>query len=153
VVRWLVDQHRRDTQEIIVAMSLEPSAAMPALRALQGKIAAQRAEIGFGGFFVETPLNLYLAWYGSQRRVDALRAVEAIRHYAATHDGKLPESLDQITETPVPGDVLTGKPFSFERAGEAAILSAPGVPVERGQLAAVRYRITLQEAKPAPATK
>jgi len=45
------------------------------------------------------------------QRVAALRVVEAIRLHAASHDGKLPEELNQVTEVPVPDDPATGKPF------------------------------------------
>jgi len=59
------------------------------------------------------------------RRVAALRVVEAIRLYAASHDGKLPEELNQMTVVPVPEDPATGKPFEYRRDGAAAVLALP----------------------------
>ena len=59
------------------------------------------------------------------RRVAALRVVEAIRLYAASHDGMLPEELNQITEVPVAEDPATGKPFEYRRDGAAAVLALP----------------------------
>jgi len=59
------------------------------------------------------------------RRIDVLRVIEAIRLYAAAHDGALPEALEQITEVAVPIDPATGKPFLYRRAGSAALLHAP----------------------------
>src|SRR5271157_861402 len=59
------------------------------------------------------------------RRVAALRVVEAIRLYAASHGGKLPEELNQVTEVPVPEDPATGKPFEYRRDGAAAVLALP----------------------------
>lgn len=55
----------------------------------------------------------------------ALQTVEALRHYAATHDGQLPDSLDQLTETPAPDDPATGKPFEYQRDGNVAIIEGP----------------------------
>ena len=52
------------------------------------------------------------------RRVAALRVVEAIRLYAASHDGKLPEQSEQVTEVPVPDDPATGKPLEYRRDGD-----------------------------------
>jgi hypothetical protein len=154
VVRWLVEQHRRHSDEIVATSSLEPAAALPALRALQDRLTAFRTDMGFGGLLLaETPLNYYLSQRAVERRIDALRTVEAIRHYAATHAGKRPDSLDQITETPGPSDLLTGPPFQYERAGGAAILSAPGIPVAAGRYGDIHYRIVLRDAKPAPAAK
>ena len=54
------------------------------------------------------------------RRVAALRVVEAIRMHAATHGGSLPESLDKITEVPVPFDPVTGQPFGYHLEGGRA---------------------------------
>ncbi|MFI5454753.1 MAG: hypothetical protein ACHRXM_04820 [Isosphaerales bacterium] len=64
------------------------------------------------------------------RRVAALRVIEALRMYAAAHHGSLPESLNQITEVPVPDDPATGKPFEYRCTGNSAILSGPpaGLP-------------------------
>src|SRR5262249_34960645 len=59
------------------------------------------------------------------RRFAALRCVEAIRLYMATHDGKLPASLKDITEVPIPVDPLTELPFEYELKGDTARLSAP----------------------------
>jgi hypothetical protein len=149
LVRWLVDTHRRQMDEITTVMALEPSVAIPALRSLQERIKTFREEIGFPGLLVaETPLNLYLSVGGSQRRIDALRSVEAIRHYAATHAGKLPETLDQITDTPIPLDGLTGKPFQYERStDDAAVISAPGIATPTGQYPGLGYRLVLKAAK------
>ncbi len=48
------------------------------------------------------------------RRIAALRVVEAIRMHAATHDGALPKSLDEIEVVPVPPDPVTNQPFHYE---------------------------------------
>ncbi len=65
------------------------------------------------------------------RRVAALRCVEAVRLYAAGHDGKLPASLDDIRDVPVPDDPVTGKPFGYRLVGDRAFFSSapfPGQP-------------------------
>jgi hypothetical protein len=76
--------------------------------------------------------NALLANARIERLLDALQCVEAIRMYAAEHDGALPESLDAMTETPVPIDPVTGKPFEYKKVDDAtATLSAsypPGGP-------------------------
>ena len=62
------------------------------------------------------------------RQLDALQCIEAIRLYAAAHEGKLPASLEAITEAPVPLDPATGKPFVYKVDGDSATLSAPVPP-------------------------
>jgi hypothetical protein len=76
----------------------------------------------------------------AQRRIAALRAVEAIRMYAASHDGAPPERLDAVEAVPVPRDPTTGEPFAYRREGDAAILSSPA-PGDGGP--ALEYRITI----------
>src|SRR5439155_21045324 len=55
------------------------------------------------------------------QRLALLRCVEALRMYAAEHDGKLPEKLDDVG-VPLPPDPYTGKPFRYERDGPTAHL-------------------------------
>jgi hypothetical protein len=147
-VRWLVEQHHRQTQEITATMSLEGPAALEALRALQDRIEGFRKEIGFPGLLcTEIPHGLYLSCHSVQRRIDALRCVEAIRNFTATNSGTLPDTLDQITETPVPNDLLTGKPFQYERSGGSATLSAPDIASITGRAPRVHYRLTIRAAE------
>jgi hypothetical protein len=75
------------------------------------------------------------------RQVATLRVIEAIRLYAAAHDGKLPESLDRITEVPAPEDPATGKPFIYRRAGDGAILHGPRAELRKPW---TTYRITIR---------
>ncbi|MDG3005047.1 hypothetical protein [Paludisphaera mucosa] len=75
------------------------------------------------------------------RRVALLRVVEAIRIHAAGHGGALPKSLDDVKEVPIPADPATGRPFSLELEGDAAVLTAPEVP----DLFTPEYRITIRK--------
>jgi hypothetical protein len=79
------------------------------------------------------------------QRIAALRCVEAIRLYAAGHDGKLPASLSDIKEVPVPDDPMTGKPFDYKMDGNKAILSAAVSPTSaQSPENALRYELTLE---------
>ncbi len=57
-----------------------------------------------------------------------VRYIEAIRLYAANHNGSLPPSLEAITEAPVPIDPATGKFFDYKVDGSTATLTAPAPP-------------------------
>jgi hypothetical protein len=74
------------------------------------------------------------------RKIAALRAIEALRLHAAAHDGKLPEVLDQIKAVPIPGDPMTGKPFEYRHEGDAAVLTGTASPAFR-----LVYRITIRK--------
>ncbi len=57
------------------------------------------------------------------RQIAALTCVEAIRNYAAEHDGKLPGSLGDMTDTPAPLNPRTGEPFEYHVDGATATLA------------------------------
>ncbi len=55
------------------------------------------------------------AFARSERSNAVLRLLEALRIYAAAHEGRLPDTLGDVTEVPVPIDPFTGKPFEYRR--------------------------------------
>jgi hypothetical protein len=61
----------------------------------------------------------------TEREIAILRIFEAIRLYAAAHNGQLPDKLSDITEVPVPIDPILGTAFIYHRIEDAAILEAP----------------------------
>jgi hypothetical protein len=79
-----------------------------------------------------------------ERNLAALRVVEALRLYAAAHDGKLPAKLSDITEVPLPDDPGTGKPFDYKLDGDTATVTSdvPGDPVP---VNGIRFRVTLRK--------
>jgi hypothetical protein len=79
------------------------------------------------------------------RRFAALRCVEAIRLYLANHDGKLPASLKDVTEVPIPVDPMTDLPFEYEVKGDTARLTAPAWPGEKlGPGYGLSYELTIR---------
>jgi hypothetical protein len=73
---------------------------------------------GFGLGFPAVE-KVYNAVGRLERRFEALRTIEAIRLYAAAH-GKLPASLTDITEVPVPSDPVSRQPFEYIVRGDRA---------------------------------
>lgn len=61
----------------------------------------------------------------SERANALLRLIEALRLYAAAHEGRLPETLGDITAVPIPIDPITGKPFEYRREGDRAFIEGP----------------------------
>jgi hypothetical protein len=64
-----------------------------------------------------------------EQRVFVLRHVEALRMYAAAHDGKLPAKLSDCG-VPLPNDPFTGKPFRYEANGATTHLRGGNVHYE-----------------------
>ena len=89
--------------------------------------------------------NVHRASVRFDRRLAALRCVEAVRLHAAAHGGKLPATLGAITAVPVPPDPATGKEFTYQAAGNKATLSGPAPPGETPlPHNTVHYEITLE---------
>jgi hypothetical protein len=84
----------------------------------------------------------------TERKFAALRCIEALRLYAAANGGKLPESLADITEVPIPVDPWSGKAFDYRVEGSRSFLSAPTPP--EGLVHpnfSLRYELSIRPAK------
>jgi tetratricopeptide (TPR) repeat protein len=77
------------------------------------------------------------------RHLAALQCVEALRLYAANHNGKFPNELTDVTEVALPNDPFTQKPFVYSRTGSRAVLE--GTAPEGGTAKdAIRYVLNLK---------
>jgi hypothetical protein len=76
--------------------------------------------------------------------LNGLQCVEAIRHYAATHDGQLPENLSDISQIEVPKDVVSGKAFEYRCTSSGATLQS-AIPKGGKERDAVHYEIILKK--------
>jgi hypothetical protein len=96
-------------------------------------------------FFGPIPYEkVFAAIDRTDRRFAALRCVEAVRLYAAGHDGRLPAALADVTEVPVPPDPVTGKPFEYEAHGDTARLAQPLPAGAKPPPAMLVYELTVQ---------
>ena len=83
---------------------------------------------GYGGLIASLLLPAVNAARSAEVRFQwqtgALRTVEAVRMHAAA-TGKLPNSLDEVTEVPLPENPATGKRYDYRLDGDAAVLELP----------------------------
>lgn len=76
-----------------------------------------------------------------QRRIEQLRIIEALRAYAAAHDGKLPNSLSDLS-LPISENPADGKPFAYaHKNNEATLRTNDGTRFQ------VQYRIRIRGRK------
>jgi len=67
-------------------------------------------------------------------KIKGLMVLEAIRMHAAENDGRLPESLAEITVVPVPDECpLTGEPYEYQFKDGVASLIVPSMPEKFGR--------------------
>lgn len=82
------------------------------------------------------------------RQIAALRTIEALRLYAAGHDGKFPAKLSDLTEAPAAIDPVTGKPFEYRVVdGKAIVLGPPPEGDQPNESSVVHYEVTLRGAE------
>ena len=80
---------------------------------------------GLGGIGSPAYENVFKATNRLERRLAALRCVEALRMHAARH-GRWPARLEDVKDVPVPTDPLTGKPFDYQfRDANHAVVGTP----------------------------
>ena len=63
-----------------------------------------------------------------QREVALLRTLEALRIYGAAHQNRLPGTLADVTEVPIPDDPITGRPFEYTLQTGTALITGPPMP-------------------------
>jgi hypothetical protein len=149
VALYLVGRYRELRDDLFKANYLPAHQALSQHSAVEKRLeAAKSPAMAFfaallAGDGPVTSLRPFSSQLSLERRIAALRLIEALRLHAAAHDGALPETLDQISEVPVPDDPATGKPFVYRRAGSAALFHGPHAGL-RAPLAP--YRIVIRGA-------
>jgi hypothetical protein len=127
-----------------------PEAAPHVQRAIE-RIKAQARQEGYPSLASELLPALHhvlAAPLRVDRKLAALRCVEALRLYAAAHGGKLPARLDDVTDVPIPLDPRTGKPFDYRQGGGQATLTGPAPAGEKADNRnTIRYELTVRTAK------
>ena len=78
------------------------------------------------------------------RNIAAVRVIEALRMHTAAHGGELPDKLSDATESPIPDDPGTGKPFEYQSDGESATLISR-IPGEEIAKTGLRYRLVMKK--------
>ncbi len=81
------------------------------------------------------------------RNIAALRCVEAIRLYAAMHDGNLPSVLSNIKEVQVPNNPQTGQPFSYKLESGHGTLESPAIGNPPEATTALQWQISIANQK------
>ena len=145
LIRYLTHYFRELRDEVFKATYLPFAQGRPlaieAEKRLKSAPDTQAAELA--RLFLPAILKVQLADMRTERKLAALRAIEALRMHAA-RTGKLPDKLAEVKIVPIPNDPGTGKPFEYELVGRTATLTSriPGEPLNTTGL---RYRLTLRK--------
>jgi hypothetical protein len=145
LVLHLVGFTREYRDDYFKAMYLPYPQARPVAAAAEAlfKAAPGTEAKRFGELLFPAMLKVLTAQVRMERKIAALRVIEALRLHAAAHGGQLPDNLGDVTIVPIPSDPGTGQPFEYKRDGATAMLTShiPGEPLATTGL---RYRVTVK---------
>ncbi len=146
VLMYLLTQHELRSDEFTSVQNLPYWQARPFLKKWRDR--RELPNPGMFGSFLWTMLpsdHIFGMGPRMEREFTLLRHVEALRLYAALHQGRWPDSLDDLRELPLPVDPFTGKGFTYRHENKTAILEAfapPGmIPNEANW---IRYELTIR---------
>lgn len=140
---YLAGRHRELWDEVYRESYLPPRTAIERLADVGDRLrkASRPGPLAFFVAMIPSVRDVSASSLRFERRLDALRAIEALRMHAAAHGGQLPKALGEVKVVPVPDDPWTGRPFRYRLDGDAAVLEAEPIAIHRGTLA---YRITIR---------
>lgn len=150
VLLFALAEYDRLFDEMVKWQGLPYWQARPGLdKAIQGvkeeKVKAGELErIPLAALLIPAVEKVFFSTTRIDRKIAALRCIEAIRLYGAGHDGKLPGALSEITEVPIPIDPVTGKEFEYRVEEGKAVLAAPPPAGEKPSSGNyLKYELTL----------
>jgi hypothetical protein len=137
---------RRD--EVMKYMKLPAWQYGPLAEQIEKKREKGLWERGLFDEFVPALIKVRGAQTRLEQRIGLLRHVEAVRLFAAEHEGRLPQTLAEIS-VPLPDDPVTGKPFQYKLEGQTAhVRGTPPKGQEKNPGFNVRYEITVAAKDP-----
>jgi hypothetical protein len=140
--------------EMLMVHKLPPWEALPKAREFSRQVREKSRKIDNNGpaldlIFRQFPPahdRVLRAQIRADRRIAALRCVEAIRLYAASHDGQVPARLSDIKDVTLPVDPLVGKPFEYKVVEKTAVLKGAIPPDEKNRQGEwITYEVTIKK--------
>ena len=111
VVVYQTEQYDRYRDEVLKLLTLPTWQARAGIEGVTGDVIRLRQANPFITMLFPAVMKVYEARSRSESAVASLRAAEALRLYAAAHDGKAPAQFTDMKAVPLPIDPLTGKGF------------------------------------------
>lgn len=138
------NQYREAFDERVRLTYLPYWAAYPELKKLNASKKGLDIPI-FGGIMPAID-RVWFSRVKHERHLAILRTIEALRLYAASHEGRFPAKLADMTETPVPVDPVTGVDFEYTSTEDKATLRAPTPTGEEPTTgSSLNYTLTLKK--------
>jgi hypothetical protein len=119
---YVIEQFQADSDEYYMMANLPYPQLLPLAKKLTQRLNETKASQA-AGLWNQSFDRRVMVYARTDRQLAALGAVEAIRSFAAAHNGQLPQSLNAIVDTPAPLNPATGVAFEYHVEGNVATLS------------------------------
>ncbi len=146
-----LNRHRDVWEEQVACFSLPISRAFQELDRIERTAKKARADHKDDTLFAVMSLlypavqKVHFAHARLIRRIELIRTLEALRLQIATDEGKIPDSLDNVTVVEVPKDPFTNRPFEYAPSKNGFRLVAPPLPGLGRGMGEHIYDITLRK--------
>lgn len=140
-----VNQFEFWTQEIDKCLTLPFWQGFPLLVRAEDQMqrAASNSPWSLIKLFIPALKTAYANLARTDRRIALFRTVEAIRAYAASHNGQPPARLEDLTDMPAPLDPMTGQPFIYKVQGDEASIEGPTIDLAAPDPTGIRITLKI----------
>ncbi len=143
-VRYFVSEYIRVSDRALAAMAVGPHEGLDFVREMSAEREARKQDLLDVSELTVSPLLAVRTTWRLQRRIAALRTIELLRDYAASHEGKLPAKLTELTAFPLPLDPIMKQPFQYRVEGSIAYLWAEEALDDLVETRRVAYSIRIK---------
>jgi hypothetical protein len=146
VLLWYLARYDRVRDEVLKALALPAWQGSSLMEQAMKEVSA--ADDPSLSLLMPALSKTYAAQLRYARQLASLRGAEALRLYAAAHEGKPPVKWSDITGTPLPIDPVTGKGFDamYQVKDGRGVLEVPSPPPTE-KVASLRRRFELAPSR------
>ena len=134
---WYLDQYNQTRDDLLKWLNAPPWQAQAKLEEI-ARATDKKMKEGIGnpiiGLLMPAVSKVYGAAMRTEHVIGRLRCAEALRLYAAAHDGKAPEKFADVGDLPLPVDPYTGKGFEgfYQfKDGKGVLETPPPAPLPK----------------------
>jgi hypothetical protein len=148
VTRYFLDRFEEARDDTLKWAAIPFPQAREGMRIAAENLDAAQKEDPLGNFLPSMLLpavsRAYARFVDLDRRIAALRCVEALRMYASDSGGTFPDTLDNVKAVPIPEDPMTGRPFLYGLTNNTARLTLEPLPGDNPRYGRI-YELTIRK--------
>lgn len=136
-------QHQHLADEYQKLFLLPPAERLKYVEKFPQELASRKNELSYylGMVYFPSYPHIWLNVNELDRELAVLRCIEALRHYAAGHDKKLPSKWEDIPDLPIAVDPLSGERFGYQFVHDHVVITLAAIKGQKEWRQAHTYEI------------